>query len=206
MWQWIAENDAALNTSLNVLMVVIWLVYLQTFLIAFLKQRRPSIHIDRGAAKDESARCIITNMGQQPIYLLAVIVDFGQDDRTSRAVVTDRDEIRPEDARTPLERTNQGPLSQGEAIDVGSLEDLMQRARRRLGTAIDRHEIGSMWVTALAVTNEGSYLIAGTKSFTVEHQEDRSTVFSPDQVLTKQIRSPLRRKRLLAMLEERAEV
>lgn len=206
MWQVLSANAAPINVILNAVMVVIWLVYLQIFLVAFLRGRRSSIHIDMGAARDENARCIVTNMGQQPVYLLAIVVDFGFENQTSRAVVTDRDEVRPEDAARPLDRTNQGPMAQGEARDTGSLEDLMQRGRRRLDMTINRHEISAMWVTALGVTNEGSYLIAGTKRFTVEHRQDGTTYFSPDEVLTRQVRSPWRRRRLLDLLEEKAQI
>jgi hypothetical protein len=194
-----------IQTGTSILMVLIWLVYLQIFLMAFLRQRRSSIHIDRGAANDESARCIIVNMGQQPIFLLAVVVDFGDvddADANTRAVVTDRDEIAPEDASRPLDRTNKGPLGPGEACDVGSLADLMHRARGRLDIALERRQISKMWVSAVAVSHEGGSLIAATKGFGARHLDGGRTLFEPDTALTKQIQSRFHRKRLLALLDE----
>jgi hypothetical protein len=106
----------------------------------------------------------------------------------------------------PLERTNQGPLDQGEARDVGSLADLMHRARERLDMDLDRHEIRKMWVSAVAISNQGEHLVAAQKGFNARHLQDGTTVFEPETALTRQIRSRWRRRRLLNLLENRSGI
>jgi hypothetical protein len=202
----IAINSQFVNVAANVAMVAIWLVYLQLFFMTYRRQRRSSIHVDRGTAKDETARCIVTNMGQEPVYLLAVVVDFGEGDETLRAVVTDRDEMYDREVSAQLERTNQGPLAQGEMRDVGSLADLMQRARARLDAEIDRHEIRKMWVSAVAISNQGEHLVAARKAFSADHRPDGTTLFEPDTILTQQIRSSWKRRQLLGLLEDKPGV
>lgn len=206
MLDWIAAQSAAISAIANAAIVAIWVVYLQLFLITFRRQRRTSIHIDRGVASDEHARCIVTNMGQEPIYLLAVVVDFGEEGHRSRAVVTDRDELADQDVAAKLDRTNQGPLAQGEARDVGSLAELMQRARARLDAKIDQAEIDRMCVSAVAISHQGEHLVAARKDFVAEHRQDGRVLFTPATVLTRQIRSRWKRRELLEFLETRRDV
>ncbi|MFW5655709.1 MAG: hypothetical protein ACOCYW_08735 [Roseicyclus sp.] len=206
MLDWIGAHSDVINAVANAAIVAIWVVYLQLFLVTYRQQRRTSIHIDRGVATDEHARCIVTNMGQEPIYLLAVVVDFGQGENRQRAVVTDRDEMAEGEVSVQLERTNQGPMAQGEARDVGSLADLMQRARARLDARIERAEIDRMCVSALAISNQGEHLVAARKDFEAEHRHDGRVLFTPATVLTRQIRSRSRRRELLEILETRSEV
>jgi hypothetical protein len=196
----IADHSDVINALSNVAIVLIWVVYLQLFLITFRRQSRSSIHIDRGVASDEHARCIVTNMGMEPVYLLAVVVDFGGPE-AARAVVTDRDELAEQDVAVQLDRTNQGPMAQGEARDVGSLADLMRRARRKLDAKIDRTEIDRMRVTVVAIANQGQKLVAARKDFAAEHRPGGVTIFRPSSALTRQIRSAWRRRHLLDLLE-----
>jgi hypothetical protein len=203
MLEFVVANSQLVNTGANVAMVVIWLVYLQLFFVTYRRQRRTNIHIDRGVSKDENARCIVTNMGQEPVYLLAVVVDFGEGGDASRAVVTDRDELVDREVAAPLDRTNQGPLLQGEARDVGSLADLMHRAREQLEKEIDRTEVEKMRVSIVAISNQGHNLVAARKTFDAEHRQNGVTIFRPERTLTRQIRSRMRRRRLLELLENR---
>jgi hypothetical protein len=197
----ITEHSQAIGAMSNAAIVLIWVVYLQLFFITFRRQRRTSIHIDRGVATDENARCIVTNMGQEPVYLLAVVVDFGDEAGSQRAVVTDRDELADQEVAAQLDRTNQGPMAQGEARDVGSLADIMQRARHRLDADIPRTKIRSMCVSVVAISNQGEHLVAAQKEFDADHRPDGTTIFVPATALTRQIRSRWKRRRLLALLE-----
>ncbi len=205
MLDWAQQHVDLLNLALNTLMVVIWLVYLQLFLVGFLRQRRAVLHIDRGAAKDENARCIVTNMGSEPTYLVAVVVDIIRGDRRDRVAVTDRDEVSPENINRPLEKTNQGPLTSGQAVDVGSFWALVERARLRLGGDLSVDDLDAIVVTAVAASNQGQQLEAGTKRFTVS-REFGPPRFDPDRVLTRQIRSPFRRRDLEEFLNQEGEV
>ena len=206
MLGFIATHSDVINAIANVAIVLIWVVYLQLFLVTLRRQRRSAIRIDRGVASDEHARCIVTNMGQEPVYLLAIVADFGDAAHCARAVVTDRDELADKEVSVELERTNQGPLSQGQALDVGSLADLLQRARARLDVKIEQAEIERMSVTAVAISNEAAHLVAAQKTFAADHRQDGRVLFTPETVLTRQVRSRWKRRDLLAFLENRDEV
>ncbi|MGK7295343.1 MAG: hypothetical protein ACNS61_05840 [Candidatus Wenzhouxiangella sp. M2_3B_020] len=205
IWQWALHHTAILNVIMNTVMVLIWVAYLQIFLVNFLRQRRTVLHIGRGAAKDENARCIVTNMGSEPAYIVGIVADLLFDDRRERALVTDKEEIAPDAVNRPLERTNQGPLSAGEAIDVGSFWELAERARLRLGLDLPMEDLKAMEITAVAASNQGQKLAGGYKCFNVCHQ-DGARSFQPDHIITKQINSFTRRKKIEAFLNHEGGV
>lgn len=199
---WVQQNTELVGAVSNVAMVLIWVLYLQIFLVSYIRQRRASVHIDRGAATDETARCIVTNMGQETIYLSAIMVELILDGRIERALVTDKEELPLEETHQPLEKTNKGPLKNGEARDIGSFWDLAQRANFRLGIEIPMNELRAMEVTVVAASNQAHMLIGGCKRFSVV-QSDGRRAFAPDGMLTRQIRSPWQRRRLRGLVDEK---
>ncbi|MFO7855460.1 MAG: hypothetical protein R6V44_09630 [Paracoccaceae bacterium] len=201
-WEWMQQNTSMVSAIANLAMVLIWVFYFQVFLVSYLRQRRASIHIDRGAATDETARCIVTNMGEETVYLAAVVADLIFEGSRERALVTDKDELPTEQVHKPLEKTNKGPLKNGEARDIGSFWDLAQRANVRLGVEIPLSDLIAMEVTVVAASNQAQSLVGGCKRFSVVDTDDRRA-FAPDGVLTRQIRSPWSRRRLRAMVDER---
>lgn len=205
MLAWAQQHVDLIGAAMNAAMVLIWLVYLHLFLVGFIRQRRTVLHIDRGAAKDENARCIVTNMGSEPAYLVAVVAELVRDDRCDRVLVTDRDEISPENVGRPLEKTNQGPLASGEAVDIGSFWALVERARLRLGLDFTAADLDAMIVTAVAASNQAQRLEAGWKRFNIV-KDGEVPRFEPDRVLTRQIRTPWGRKSLEGFLNREGEV
>lgn len=201
-WEWFNQHTALISAATNIAMVVIWVSYLQVFLVSYLRQRRASLHIDRGAATDEKARCIVTNMGEETIYIAAVVVDLIFSDRRERAVATDKDELPEEEAHQPLEKTNKGPLKNGEARDIGSFWEIAQRANIRFGIEVPLVDLVAMEVTVVAASNQAHVLVGAYKRFNIAQQEGQRA-FAPDGVLTTQIRSPWRRRKLLELVDER---
>jgi hypothetical protein len=47
----------------------VWLLYLHLFLTSYRRQQETVILIHRGASEDDRARCIVSNMGSEPIYV-----------------------------------------------------------------------------------------------------------------------------------------
>lgn len=56
MLQFLSNHIEVVDTFFNVLLVVIWAVYLQIFLISHLRQSRSVLHIDIGAARGPRRR------------------------------------------------------------------------------------------------------------------------------------------------------
>lgn len=203
MWNWVSENATILQVIVSAVSAVVWVVYLHLLLVGFRQQRQSVLLINRGGSKDEHARCLITNMGSEPIYLVDVIAELEGEGESRYVRVTDRDELGEDEVANPVDRTNQGPLDSGSFIDVGSFYQVFCRAEARLGAAGSQDRAQEITLTAVAASNHAKHLVAGCRSFRVVQDEgDDNPRFVPKTVLTNQIRSWRRRRRLQRMLND----
>lgn len=200
MWNWLSENSDIVQVLVGAVSALVWVVYLQLLLSNYRQQRQSVLLINRGGSKDENARCLITNMGSEPIYLLDVIAELELEDGKQSVRVTDRDELKEDDVTKPSERTNQGPLDSGAFVDVGSFREVFMRAESRLGLQGPQNRVTSVVLTAVAASNHAKHLVAGCREFKVLRGEDEVPRFVPTSVLTHQIKSWRRRRDLQAML------
>jgi len=201
MLDWLKDNTELLSLLISAAMAVIWLVYLQVILMGFIRQRRPVILITRSAALDGQARCFVTNMGSEAIYVLNLVAELHTEKRKYAAVVTDRVEQKFEDLNRPSERTNQGPLDSGSFFDAGSFHELEMRARNAISHPLNDDDITCLTITVAAATGHASHLAAAWRSFRIEHV-DGERRFIPETVLTKQIQRNWRRNKLGRLLAE----
>lgn len=199
--EWIQSHSSLLQVALNAAMVLIWLVYLQIFLVGYLRQRRPEILINLGPGVGLKARCFISNLGLEPIYVLDVIVTVWDGEKRT-AIITDRTELSDEELGNPAEATNQGPLASGAMADIGSFEMLIERARKT-GLPVDPEaELHRIEVTVAAASSAKGSFVGASRRWAVERNEDRLHL-RPTKVGTRQIRSLLGRRRLRAILSRR---
>ena len=154
MLQYLANNVEVLNALLNGLLVVIWAVYLQLFLVNHLRMARSVIHIDIGAAEGERSRCLVTNLGSNPLYVQGIAADFAGNELTARTVITERDEIDENDLEDPLSRTNRGTLQPGQTVDIGSLADMVRRAQIRLQQDWSADQLKHVTITVVALSGQ----------------------------------------------------
>ena len=196
---WIRSNTELLQVALATLSAVVWLAYLQIFYLGFRRQRQSVVMINRGAADDQRARLIVSNMGTEPVYIFALMARIKVEGRSYHAAVTDRDELTLEDLDIPLKRTIQGPLKSGEYVDVGSFADLVWRAKHRLKFA-DKDDVDEIEITVGAASGHASKLVVARRTF--ERRDDGETVsFVPTTILTKQIRTGWNRRKALKALD-----
>ncbi len=81
MIQFLTDHVDLVNAALNLTMVVIWIAYLQIFLVSHLRQSRSVIHIDLGLADGSLSRCLVTNLSSGAIYVQGIAADLGRDGR-----------------------------------------------------------------------------------------------------------------------------
>lgn len=199
--EWIRANHDVLLVLVNAFYALIWLAYLQLFLMSFLRQRQSVILIHRGASDDDRGRCMITNMGSEPIYVLAILAKIKVGGESFRAAVTDREELNLDSMESPLQRTTQGPLKSGEFLDAGSFRNLAQRALWRNGRDEDPSEVDEIEVTVAAAAAHASHIAAATRTF-CRIEEDRGFRVVPQTMTTRQVRRRWQRKRIVRELED----
>ena len=196
---WIAENVTLLQLGLTALSAVVWLAYLQLLYLSFTRQRQAVVMIHHGAAEDDRARCIITNMGTEPVYVIAILARLEVAGKNHHASVIDREELEFEDLDNPLKRTSQGPLKSGEYMDVGSFGDIIFRACRRLGLE-ETPQVDAVEITVGAASGHASNLVVANRTFRRRADSAGNVRFVPTTLLTKQVRGSWYRRKLLKRL------
>ncbi|MFN4098316.1 MAG: hypothetical protein ACK4GT_00930 [Pararhodobacter sp.] len=186
MLQFLADHVQLVNAFLNAVMVLIWVGYLQIFLISHRQQSRSVIHIDLGAGKGAEARCLVSNLSAATLYVQGIVADLARGGQVSRMVVTERDEI-DHTSDNPMAGTDRGPLDPGQTMDIGSLGDLIQRARIRLDEDWTFEQIDSITLTVVAVSGQAERIVGAAKEFRIEH-DGASSWFSAQSILTRQLR------------------
>ena len=204
MLNWIAQHSSALQVFLNGLMVLIWILYLQVFLTSFRRQRRSDVLITLGAGVGLSARCFVTNLGLEPVYLLDLLIEIETEKGTHNARITDRTELTDEELNNPAEATNQGPLKSGEFIDIGNFETLIKRASSRRQTYHPEADVFSIEITALVATATTSSLAGASRKYMVRSREGKIHLF-PTEIIATQVRSRAGRRRLRKKLSRRLD-
>lgn len=204
MLHFLAQNVDLLNLFLNGLLVVIWAVYLQIFLISHLRQARSVIHIDIGVEDGERSRCLVTNLSSNPLYIQGMVAELSQEGYSARVVITEREEIDENDLQDPLARTNRGTLHPGQTVDIGSLAAVVRRAWIRLGQKWSVDKLSRVTVTVVAITGQAERVVGASKTFEAKYTRDRSH-FIPQNLLTHQIRPHRARYIFKDMLHDQSD-
>ncbi|WP_121629651.1 hypothetical protein [Tropicibacter alexandrii] len=202
MWDWLQQNGPALNVMLNAVMLLVWGAYLQLFWMSFQRANRAVIHISRAAEDGRDARLIVSNMGSEAVYILAMQVRLTCGDRQMAASVTDKVERSPVDDEDFRDRTLQGPLAGGDAVDVGGFRTVLQRAEHCLGEGVELEDCSEVEVTVIVAAQQAHKLLGGYKRYRI-HGSEGNLTFDSEDVLTRQIRSWRHRRQLRKELTAR---
>ncbi|MFD0859693.1 hypothetical protein [Roseovarius aquimarinus] len=200
MWAWIAENSAALSVLVSCLTALIWIGYFQLLFISFRRQRRTRILINRGAGKGTDARCLISNMGAEPLYVMSILATIhdGQEQVTSE--VADLHRSEKEQLGAEDRETHQGPLMSGDFMDIGRFSTLIERCARGAGGIGDSRNVQSLHLLVIAAYGADDLSVGAERHFTV-CEKDGETLVDPDSISTTQLRSRSERRRLERTLD-----
>lgn len=197
---WISQNVEVLSLLVSVGMLAVWIIYLQVFLYSYKRQTRPKIVINRGAGADLDARCLISNMSSDAIYIESIVASVEAEQGDWRCVVTDieggGDRELPAD---PKQLTHQGPLASGEYTDIGSFRELLERTvdgRGRLETVL-REMTGPVIAQIQVVADYASedLLVGARRRFGLVPQE-QGWLLEPQDGGTEQTRSRRERRKI----------
>jgi len=182
----------------------VWIVYLQLLLMTVLRQRRPLILIGTGAGVGLESRCFISNLSFEPLYVMDLTLTIAASQGERIAFITDRWEMGRDELTNPREATNKGPLKSGEFFDVGSFDNLLNRARRALDETIDPSGVRRFELMVIATTAASPAIVAASRGF-ILHAGSAEPRLVPATVGTFQIRSLLARRRIKRTLQARLD-
>lgn len=203
MWTWLKENHAIISALSSFAMLGVWMLYLHLFYSSYRHQLRPKILITRGGGDTVAARCIVTNMSSEIIFVQAVFLRLSYPDREQVYSLSeaDRKGFSPSDRRSELV---QGPLRSGDFLDLGSFEELLSSVP---GSGDARDELAA--AGALSVVAVGCYtwhdrLVAAERSFRLSRNKADQITLVPSRVFARQIRSRAERRKVARMIEHEA--
>ncbi|MBO0906227.1 hypothetical protein [Jiella sonneratiae] len=126
MLEWISDNSALINVVANLGMLAIWAFYLQMLWSGFQRERRPRLLITRGLRGSLDARCLVTNMSRDTVFIRSIIVSLETRAGRLRYPVTDIEEIDNSGSGAGVrQQTRQGPIASGEMRDLGSFSAIV---------------------------------------------------------------------------------
>lgn len=203
MWDWLTENETTLQVLVSVISTFVWIAYLHVFLASFKRQTRSSLLITRAGGRGTEGRCIVSNMGSEPAYLMDVLAEFDAGETRTTVSVVDRLELwdNGEDPVTGVSAV--GPIASGSYVDIGSFDNLFTRASKRCGSTDLFNQTDKVKLIAIAATSQARDLVAAYRSFEIAPEQDDGTVrVYPVEVEATQIRSRRKRKKLSGLLAE----
>lgn len=197
MWNWIASNHQVISALANIVMLFVWIAYLQVFVSSYRRQKRSNILINRGAGSGLEARCLISNMSAEAIYIDSLIATVETTEGRWSCPVTELLE-----GRSDLDlKTRQGPLQAGQFVDIGSFQSLIEPVLQtamglRGAVASDTLEnLVAFEIKVIAVHGSEDLLAGAIRRFDVIRRQNRQ-LLRGHAVGTQQIRSRRERGRL----------
>jgi hypothetical protein len=200
--EWLSTHSAGLGVILNAAMLLVWMVYLNIFLVSYLRQRRQCILITQGAGGGLKARCFISNLGLEPVYVVDVLITLSGSDKRHTVNVTDRTQLTDRELENPREATNQGPLKTGDHVSIGEFSTLLDRAVAGAPEGLALDEVERVEVTVVAATAARGSLVGARRRFALE-RDDNGHVLRALAMMAEQITSRAGRRTLRRDLEGR---
>lgn len=175
-----------LNPISNLAMVIIWVIYLQLFLIQYRRGSRPYLVIHHGQNESADSMCLLVNMGKEAVHVQCVqVVVQTRDDTESLLTVTRYERVSSDDNNL-RQSLRQGPLESGDFLVLGSFRDILTGAcgdDSEPGQGIDH--IRAFTIRAAVMHGPSSYPVGARRRFYLEHN-GKSCVF-PEYIYTEQL-------------------
>ncbi|MFW5816670.1 MAG: hypothetical protein ACOCVP_07410 [Wenzhouxiangella sp.] len=205
--QW---SPSVVTAATSVLMVVIWIAYLQLALMQFRRASRPFLIIHHAHENAPSALCMFVNMSQEPVHLECVLATITGEHGTAVRYVVDYHRMTPDD-RDVQTRLRQGPIQPGGYLVLGSFADIIlgrqSNPRRDEDTEeIDRRFDGIEQLSiSVAVTHGPSKsYIGASRQFFLEHG-DGQPLIRARSIHTEQLVHWPKRRRVRRWIEARVQ-
>jgi hypothetical protein len=208
MWNWLQDNAQILSALSAWATLGVWALYLQLLYSSYRLSRRAKILINRGAGDTIDAKCIIANMGAEPIYIEAIRISLTRGD-CSHSCALSNHEVSMTSENDPRPQLMQGPLSSSEMLDIGRFSALIgyciNGASGFTGPdsepLIDNAEVTILVVATMA---SESRPVAAQRTFKLGAQQD-PLLLHPRTLRTEQIRSKRARREIEASLNRDLE-
>ncbi|APX24690.1 MAG: hypothetical protein CML50_25020 [Rhodobacteraceae bacterium] len=199
MIEWMSNHAQLLGVAVSAVTAVIWVIYLQLLVSSMRRQRRTNVEITRAGEPGEDAKCLVSNMGAEPVYIKSVIVDVVADGERYTAAATQRREITQDKLTDLAEKTTEGPLESGKSRDVGSFKDLVSRMMDFCEIEQLKDRIENIKILVVMTSGFSKQLAAAEQEFAVTPDGQGGLYVTHSSVTSTQLRG----RRVRRQIEER---
>ena len=201
--KWVIEHSVFLNTMICALMLMVWIVYLQLLLNGYRRQRRSSILITRGAGTGLRARCLITNMSAEPIYVTSLVAAIITNEGRTDIQLTDLRDLPEDLGIDPRSAMRQGSLETSRYIDLGHFDDLIsQMADKTADELAETYGAFDFELTVLALYGSEEMPVGSKRVFSIDKSRTGQWRVTPTTITTKQLRTNRERRALLKKIAD----
>lgn len=181
-------------------MLLVWALYFQLLLNTQRRQRRAKILINRSGGHDLDARCIVSNMSAEPVYVHSVVMET--DGKPSRISLTSLDTLAREPEGDPRRSWLQGPLRPGEYLTLGSFNSLLQAGGDSAPVVEDIASLSSFTILIVASYGPDDNPVAARRTFQCDSRRPQGSAWVAGR--TRQLRGTTERRRLRKYLQDPA--
>ena len=129
MLDWAMQHSQLISDVLNLGMLLVWIIYLHVIVIGRRRQARANILITIGSGSGLAARCLVSNMSAEAIYIHSIILRLETEEGVVNASVTEIDTVEGQHEPSDLNLwTRQGPLQSGKLRDLGTFDGMIEHA------------------------------------------------------------------------------
>jgi hypothetical protein len=183
MFDWLSEHAGAVQAIASIVTAVIWLVYLQILVGGIRRNKRAWLSINRGAGDGMDAHVLVTNLGNEPVYLRDILMKVRTDDKTTPAFVTERQEYSREELDDALNGTLQGPLLGGAYRSLGDLREIFRRA----GLSAEPEELEKINEIEFVVFGATHTTAGACKCYCIGRDKNGSIRLDPKRMQTRRL-------------------
>lgn len=208
MLEWMSDNSGLINVFVNLGMLGIWAFYLQMLMSNYKRERRPRLLITRGISADLDARCLVTNMSRDTVFIRSIIVTVETGAGELRYPVTEIEKIDSRGDPVDIkQQTRQGPIESGAMRDLGSFSAIITHVLDYKGPDDppgphnDWAGLKALTVMVIGVYGPDDISIGAKRAYDVV-EEDGKPRLSPRTIDAVQIRSARERREIDELLRE----
>lgn len=209
MMDWISQNSSAITALTSVCTLFVWLFYAQLLYLNFRRQRQPKIIINRGFGRTLQARCVISNMSPEPIFIEHIVAILHSDREAISKDLIDFEESPDKQGESSrlIETTRQGPMLSGSYNHIGTFHDIVGRVLRANGLpsddfqSTDGRTLQSIELRVIAVYGSEDSPVGAARTFSLTMGESGEALV-PTRLVTRRYASRLRRHRVRQWIRE----
>ncbi len=206
MLELLQQNSDLISMAASLAMVVIWLIYLQLFWRSYRRQLRASVIIHLGAGSGMDAQCLISNMSAEAIHIEGIILVLTRGDESWRTTVTTAGGASPKTGSMSVPH-HEGPLASGGYINIGRLQDLVDRALSNVKEdteASNRLGFDSFEIWVIADYSAEQNLVFARRGFNVKRHAGRLAL-QADRMRTQTLNDGKRQRSIKNDLQDHLE-